>query len=130
MRFAKWTFLIAGTWGVLILAPLYFLEDRISASLPPAIAHPEYFYGFVGVALAWQVVFFLIASDVQRYRLLMLPSVLEKFSFGASSVVLIATARIPVSVGGWGLIDLAFGLAFAAAFFSTRGRAETAFRPG
>lgn len=122
MRFAKWVFLIAGIWGVLILAPMYFLEDWISVNHPPAISHPEYFYGFVGVALAWQVVFFVIASDVKHYRLLMLPSVLEKLSFGVPAVILFVTGRIPFAVGGWGLPDLVLALAFTAAFVSTRGR--------
>jgi hypothetical protein len=52
MKFAKIVFLIAGIQGLLILAPLYFLERTIGRQAPPAITHPEYFYGFVGVALA------------------------------------------------------------------------------
>jgi hypothetical protein len=32
------------------------------------------------VALAWQVAFLIIARDVQRYRLFMLPAILEKLS--------------------------------------------------
>src|SRR5690348_1179400 len=68
MKFARWTFLLAGIWGIIVLAPLYFLENFIGAQHPPAITHPEYFYGFVGVGLAWQILFIIVASDPVRYR--------------------------------------------------------------
>jgi len=69
MRFAKIVFLVAGIYGLLILTPMYFLENKIGRDTPPAITHPEYFYGFVGVALAWQVLFLVsraIPSDTAR----------------------------------------------------------------
>ncbi len=47
MRFAKVVYLIAGVYGVLIIAPMYFMEDRIGREVPPAIHHPEFFYGFL-----------------------------------------------------------------------------------
>jgi hypothetical protein len=52
MRFAKAVFLIAGIYGVMILTPIYFMEGKIGRDTPPAITHPEYFYGFLGTALA------------------------------------------------------------------------------
>jgi hypothetical protein len=52
MKFARLTFLLAGIWGIVVLGPLYFLENFIGARHPPAITHPEYFYGFVGLGLA------------------------------------------------------------------------------
>src|SRR5687767_9709755 len=57
MRFARYTFLAAGIYGMLVLVPQYFLESRIGDDNPPAITHPEYFYGFIGVAVAFQLVF-------------------------------------------------------------------------
>lgn len=81
MKFAKIVFWIAGVWGVLILTPLYFMFDTIGRQAPPAITHPQYYYGFVGVALVWQFVFFLIATDPSRFRPLIGLSVLEKLSF-------------------------------------------------
>ena len=78
MKFARWTFLIAGIWGFLVLVPLYFLEKRTGFVHPPAITHPEYFYGFLGVALAWQVLFLVIARDPERFRSAMLPAMMEK----------------------------------------------------
>jgi hypothetical protein len=41
MTFAKRVFLIAGVYGVLVLAPQYFLEARIGRDFPPPITHPE-----------------------------------------------------------------------------------------
>src|SRR6478609_3711137 len=57
MQFAKRVFLIAGIWGVLIMVPQYFNEGWIGQHLPPAITHPEYYYGFTGGTLAWQLAF-------------------------------------------------------------------------
>lgn len=58
MKFAKWVYRIAGIYGLLILTPQYFLETKNGIDFPPAINHPEYYYGFIGVALAWQVAFY------------------------------------------------------------------------
>jgi hypothetical protein len=78
MKFAKIVFLVAGIWGVLLLAPLYFLFDMIGTRDPPPITHPAFFYGFAGLGLAWQVAFFVIARDPLRFRPIMIPSILEK----------------------------------------------------
>jgi hypothetical protein len=42
----------AGVWGLVVVSPLYFLFDEIGRQNPPAITHPEFFYGFVAVTLA------------------------------------------------------------------------------
>jgi hypothetical protein len=55
MRFARWVFLAAGVYGVLIMTPHYILEHHVNRHHPPPINHPEFYYGFVGVTLAWQV---------------------------------------------------------------------------
>lgn len=47
VKFARIVFLIAGIYGLLILAPIYLLESKIGRHTPPAIIHPEYFYGFL-----------------------------------------------------------------------------------
>jgi hypothetical protein len=97
MRFAKIVFLVAGVYGLLVLAPLYFLESMIGRQTPPAITHPEYFYGFVGVGLAWQVLFLAVSRDPVRYRAMILPSVLEKVSYGIALAVLFSQHRLPLS---------------------------------
>lgn len=52
MTFARRVFLIAGSYGLVVLLPQYFLESRTGRELPPPITHPEYYYGFLGVAVA------------------------------------------------------------------------------
>jgi len=42
----------AGIYGIAVIAPQYFMEAQVGRDYPPAITHPEYFYGFVGVGLA------------------------------------------------------------------------------
>src|SRR5215831_14803029 len=81
LRFARYVFLIAGVWGVLVLTPLYFMFDRIGAEYPPAITHPDFYYGFIGVGLAWQAAFLIIGSDPRRFRPMMIAAMLEKFSY-------------------------------------------------
>jgi hypothetical protein len=94
MRFATIVFWVAGIWGLLVLTPLYFMFDLIGRNDPPPITHPGFFYGFVGVGLAWQVAFIIIATDPVRFRPLMIPSILEKASFGAAVIVLVLQGRM------------------------------------
>ena len=123
MRFAKTVFWVAGIWGVLIITPLYFMFDLISKQDPPPITHPGFFYGFDGVALAWQVAFFFIARDPARYRPLMIPSMLEKFSYGAAIAVLVFQGRMHAQDFVFGGVDLLLGVLFVIAFFKTPSRA-------
>jgi hypothetical protein len=109
--------------GVLILTPLYFMFDTIGRQDPPPITHPGFYYGFVGVALAWQVAFFLIASDPRRLRPMMIPSILEKLAWGVSVVVLHLEGRISAGDTGLGAVDLVFALLFVAALAKTPARA-------
>lgn len=118
-RFASRVFAIAGVYGIAVLVPQYFLEDRIGRDTPPPITHPEYFYGFIGVALVWQIVFLLIAREPVRYRVMMLPAILEKLSFGVAAVVLYGMGRLAPSMLGAGTIDLALAVLFLLAFRAT-----------
>jgi hypothetical protein len=129
MRFARWLFLISGVWGVLVLIPHYFMEQTIGEHHPPAITHPEFYYGFIGVGLAWQIAFFLIGSDPVRFRPMMVPSGIEKLSFAAATIALYATGRASLSVLGAGLVDLVFGVLFLIAWWVVgRARAPAAAR--
>jgi hypothetical protein len=119
MKFAKVVFWIAGIWGVLILTPLYFIFDMISRNDPPPITHPAFYYGFASVGLAFQFVFFVIAKDPLRLRPMMIPSVLEKFAYGATLLVLFLQNRLHPQDLALGGIDLLFGVLFLAAFFKT-----------
>src|SRR4030095_17168940 len=81
MKFARYSFAAAGTIGIIVLVPLYFLLERTGIDSPPPVTHPEFYYGFVGVALAFQIVFLIIATDPLKYRPLMLAGIVEKFAF-------------------------------------------------
>jgi hypothetical protein len=119
MRFAKIVFNVAGIYGLLVLLPHYFMEAKIGQEHPPAITHPEFFYAFVSVGLAWQVVFLIIARDPVRYRLIMLPGILEKWGFAAGSMVLIALHRVDATFVVPVAIDFILGVLFLWAFFKT-----------
>lgn len=119
MKFARIGFLIAGIWGVLILAPLYFLFDVIGRRDPPPITHPGFYYGFVSVGLAFQIAFFVIARDPVQLRPMMIPSMVEKFGAGATFVVLYLQHRLTPGDLGLGGVDLLFGALFLAAYLKT-----------
>jgi hypothetical protein len=116
MRFAKTVFYLAGAYGLLNLLPQYFLEEKLGSDFPPPINHPEFFYGFLGVAAAWQVLFLMIARDPARLRPAMLPGVLEKLSFGIATLALYASGRLPGIVLAFGVMDLVFAALFVAAY--------------
>jgi len=124
MKFARIVFWIAAIWGVLVLAPLYFIFDMISRNDPPPITHPGFFYGFVGLALAWQIAFVFIARDPVRYRPLMIPSIIEKVSFNAAVVILVLQGRMHSSDLIFAGTDLLLGVLFAVAYFKTPQRAS------
>jgi hypothetical protein len=119
MKFAKIVFWIAGIWGVLVLTPLYFIFDMIGRNDPPEITHPAFYYGFVCVGLAFQLVFFVIAKYPVRLRPMMIPSVFEKFGYGATLLVLYLQNRLHPQDLALGGIDVLFGVLFLAAFFKT-----------
>jgi hypothetical protein len=116
MRVAKRVFVAAGIWGVLVVFPLYFLESTINEQQPPRITHPEYYYGFAGVTLVWQILFFLIARNPIKYRSIMLVAILEKMSYVLPVSLLFATGRVPSVVFLVGLPDLVWATLFAIAY--------------
>jgi hypothetical protein len=119
MKFAKVVFWIAAGWGVLVLTPLYFMFDLIGRNDPPVITHPGFYYGFVGAGLAWQFGFAVIARDPVRFRLMMVPAVLEKFSYGAALIVLFLQGRLHSSDLVFPVVDLFLGVLFVIAFLRT-----------
>jgi hypothetical protein len=120
MRFAKRVFFAAAIYGVLVLTPQYFMESRVGRDFPPAVTHPEFYYGFIGVALAWQLLFFIIARDPVRYRAAMGPAIFEKLSFGIAGIALYAQGRLAGLVFGGALLDIAFAILFFIAYRRTR----------
>jgi len=119
LKFAKVVFTVAGIWGILVTVPLYFLYDLIGHQSPPVITHPEFYYGFVGVTLTWQAVFLLIATNPARYRIMIVPSILEKFSYVLANLALFVNHRMTAAQALPSATDLVLALLFIAAFFKT-----------
>jgi hypothetical protein len=115
MKFARLVFLIAGIYGLLLLAPVYFLESKIV----PAITHPEFFYGFVGIAIAWQIAFLVVGRDPVRFRPIMVAAIVEKTGYGLAVVILYLLNRLAALPAAIGAVDLLFAVLFAAAYAFT-----------
>ena len=88
MKFARVVFFVAGMWGLVIVTPLYFLQDTIARQHPSLITDPQFFYSFLAVTIAWQFAFLVIGSDPARFRMLMIPSVVEKLGYVVSMIIL------------------------------------------
>jgi hypothetical protein len=121
MKFAKVVFWVAGIWGVVVIAPLYFIFDLIGKQDPPAITHPGFYYGFAGCALAWQIAFLIIAREPVRFRPMMIPSVVEKFTFGVAVAVLVMHGRMHSGDLVFAATDLTLGVLFVVAYVVTGG---------
>lgn len=121
MKFAKMTYWAAAIYGILVLLPGFFMEAQFSRTAPPALTHPEFYYGFFGSALVWQFAFVLIARDPARYHPLMLVSVLEKASFFVTCLLLWSSGRLGMIGPFYGsLIDGVWMVLFAIAWMRTR----------
>lgn len=124
-KFAQRVFRYAGIYGLIVILPQYFLEQRIGVELPPAITHPEYFYGFIGVGLAWQVAFIIMSRDPLRFRPLIPACLIEKFSFGIAVPVLFLYQRVPASLIPFAMIDILLGIFFWVAYWKTKSVPES-----
>jgi hypothetical protein len=115
VRLPRWIFAAAGVYGLITLLPLYFLERWIT----PAPNHPEYYYGFIGAALAFQVLFLIVARDPQRLRPAMPACILEKVTWAVALAWLWSQGRIEAPLPLFGLIDLIWAALFVVAYLKT-----------
>jgi hypothetical protein len=119
MRFARWVFLAAGITGVLMMIPPYFLEEQFGRDNPPPVCHPQLYYGFLGITLSWQLMFLVIASDPIRFRLAMLPAMVEKVSFVIAIAILFALKRVNITWVGFASMDATWLVLFIIAYLRT-----------
>jgi hypothetical protein len=119
MRFATWVFRIAGIYGVLLIAPMYLLEPVFVAQGQP-LTHPEHFYGFVGITLAFQLLFLAISRDIARFRPLIPVCIFEKLVFPAAVIPLWLGGRTPGIVAVFSGVDLVLAVLFALSWMRTR----------
>ncbi|MGA8074693.1 MAG: hypothetical protein WB995_14540 [Candidatus Acidiferrales bacterium] len=120
MKFARVVFGVAAAYGIISLLPLYFLLERIGREAPPAVTHPEFYYGFVGLGLLWQLVFVLIAKDPIRYRPIMPIAILEKVIYTVPVLILFSLGEVSAKLVGPSLVDPIFWVLFIAAYARTR----------
>lgn len=117
MKFARYVFAAAGTIGILVLVPLYFMIEKTGIDSPPPVTHPEFYYGFIGVALAFQIVFLIIATDPIKYRVVMLAAIVEKLAFVIPTFYLYSQGRVTGSIVSGAALDLMWGVLFVVSFF-------------
>ena len=103
-RQATRVFRIAAIYGVLVLAPLYLAP----VPDPWRVTH----FGFIGLALVFQGMFWIIARDPLHYRALIPIAVWEKLCFGIPAVAFVLRGQADAIVAVFGAIDLVWGAAF------------------
>ena len=119
MTFARVVFRIAGVWGIVVLTPLYFLVDLTGRQYAAPMEYPQFFYGFLSVAMAWQIAFLVIGLSPARFRPLMIPSFVEKLGHVAGVAVLYGQGRLSVADATAAAPDLLLGILFIVAFAVT-----------
>ena len=128
MRFARIVFVTAGIWGIAVLTPLYWLVDITGRRYGPPGDYPHFFYGFLGVALAWHLAFLMIRASPARFRALMIPCTIEKFGDVATTVTLYALGRIAWVDAQAAIPDGLLGVLFVVAFLKHATSDERAIR--
>ena len=118
-------FLVAGIYGLIVLLPQFFLERKIGVDTPPPITHPEFFYGFICVAVAWQVLFLIVSRDPIRFRPMMIPAMLEKIGFPIAVLVLYLQNRVSPTIFIPASLDLVLLVLFIAAYRQTRDSSQS-----
>jgi len=119
MKFARVVFIGAGIWGVTVLTPLYWLFDITGRRYQAPVDYPHFFFGFVSVAMAWQIAFLIIGSNPVRFRALMIPAILEKLGFVSTLAVLYAQSRISAVDAQAAVPDLMLCVLFVVALAKT-----------
>jgi hypothetical protein len=114
MGFRNNAFWWGGVYGVGLAVIFFLFEKVIAAKMPPAITHPEFYYGFAGALLVWHLLYIYVANHMERCRPVMIFAVLEKISFAVPVLVLYGIGRVT----SLGLVIGAIGdLIWAALFF-------------
>jgi hypothetical protein len=120
MRLARFVFIGAGIWGIAVLTPLYWLVDISGRHYAVPNDYPQFFYGFIGVAIAWQIAFLMIGTNPARFRTFMIPAMIEKFGYVSTLLFLYSQSRISALDMQPAIPDGLLGLLFVAAFLRTR----------
>lgn len=119
IRFARYVYTGAGIYGLLVLIPLYFTIEQTGRDYPPAITHLEYYIGFVGVAIAWQLAFLIIGRDPIRFRPIMPATFVEKLIFAIPASVMFVRGQLPPPVMAGAVMDALLCVLFVTAYIRT-----------
>jgi hypothetical protein len=123
MTFARRVYRIAGIYGLIAMLPQYFLEQKTGIDYPPPITHLEFFYGFIGITVAWQLAFLVISTDPVRFRPLMPVTLVEKMTFVIAIAVMWLMARpVPPPIVAGAAIDAVLFVLFTMAYLRTPAR--------
>lgn len=120
MKFARYVFLIAGVYGLLVMFPLYFMEEKLNIDYPPAMTHLEYYYSFTSIVLVCQVLFLFISWNPLRFRPFMVFAVFEKLSLVPTFVILFPQGRFPAHWIPAIIIDLTLCVLFLVSYMKTK----------
>jgi hypothetical protein len=116
-RLVGWIFRVAALYGVVVLLPMYFL------AVPDPYRLTQ--LGFVGLALVFQVVFWVIGGDPVRFRPLVPLAVAEKAVFGIPALAFFVLGRTDGFTALFAAIDVILGAVFVWAFLRLRRLART-----
>ena len=105
MTFARVVFALSGALGLVACAGVYLQPGTPT------------FFGLIAGVWAWQVAFFLIAWDPRRFRLMMVPAVIEKLVWVATMMVIylrgqLTAAALASAIVPHGLMGVLFVVAF------------------
>lgn len=103
-RFASRVFRIAAIYGFIVLAPLYLAP----VPDPWRLTH----FGFVGLALVFQGMFWIISRDPDRYRALMPIAIWEKLCFGIPALAFFTSGKAEPVAAIFGALDLVWAAIF------------------
>ena len=112
VRFASRAYRWAAIYGVIVLLPAYLVP------LPDPYKLTQ--IGFVGLALVFQGLFWIVGGDPMRYRPLVPLTMFEKLCFGIPAVAFCLRGQTDVVTGVFGAIDLLLAVVFAIAWLKLR----------
>lgn len=121
MKFSRYVFLLAAFYGVCVLVPGFFAGGAGVSSSGSSPALPEFYFGFLSLAIVFQGMFVVIAIDPIKFRPFMLIAVFEKLSFFLVVVVLASSGRMSTESQYFlgGMIDGGLAALFLTAWLVT-----------
>ena len=123
MKLAKYTYLVAGVFGLILVVPAaYAAMVDSSEAMPDPIGAGLFLYGYISQFVAWQLLYFILAADPIRLRPMMVPAFLAELTAPLNSAWLYFYGVPPWFV--LTIVFLAFATLFLVSYHRTRPRPE------